>query len=124
MKEESREMQEHYAKQADDSSYRESREKGFHADRQNYEKSLELMRRTAKGGTVAGRKPAGVTVLSGNDKAVFSDTKKDGTRDINRPSGIVFVNEEASKLGAPTSPGKALPWHVTSGSETTHEGEQ
>ncbi len=99
MKEEPRYMQEQYENQNNQDRYQQYLEKRKEA-RQTHEKSLNYLKRTAMTGS-SGRKQAGVEVLSGNKAAVLSDTRGDGARNNNRPSGVPTVNLEASKIGAP-----------------------
>lgn len=124
MKEEPRYMQDQYEKQANNDSYRDSRNQNA-VDRRSLEHSLMVQRHTYTNGNAhSGRKQAGVEVLRGNPNAVFSSTKADGVRNRSYTTGVTTVNEEASKIdGAPIAPGNELPWEATTGSETTQEGE-
>lgn len=121
---EDRKMQEIYRSQKDNQNYRDAREV-VKEDRQLYEENLMIERRTVTNGNAhKGRRVDGVKVLSGNENAVFSDTKADGSRMNYYVTGIATVNEEASKIdGAPIAPGEDTPWEYSVGSETTAEGE-
>jgi hypothetical protein len=100
MKEEPRYMQKQYEKQNDTTNYDQNREKQTEL-RHDTELAQTIQKRTLKGGSGNGRNPrrqTGVTVINGDPNLVRSTTRADGVRPRNYPSGVVWINEEASKI--------------------------
>lgn len=114
-----------YERQLNNEGYLAVKAETTHKERKNYEANLKLMRQTEVNGNAhAGRQQQGVTVLSGNAEAVYSDTRADGAKNKNSRSGVVWTVEELSKIeGSPISPGEDLPWEATSGSSGEHGSE-
>lgn len=96
----------------------------FHSRRNAQEHNAKVVRMAEiNGNGGANRQQQGVTNISGNPAGIYSDTRQDGTRMKFYNPGVTPVIEEASKEGAPISPGDDLEWGATAGSHTTQEGE-